>query len=145
MPLLQWHIIKHHRAAKIMKKPVEKPPAMVKSLLFQILDGIHYLHCNWVLHRLFFLTPLLAKAICKREWAKKMMWHIHRFMVKKCISSFPTSRRLQGLEAGEYFGDGRRAGSRSRKNRRYGIFQTFQRPVETARGSGSRRRHLLVN
>ena len=24
---------------------------MVKSLLFQILDGIHYLHENWVLHR----------------------------------------------------------------------------------------------
>merc|ERR1711911_374804 len=24
---------------------------MVKSLLYQILDGIHYLHENWVLHR----------------------------------------------------------------------------------------------
>lgn len=24
---------------------------MVKSLLFQILDGIHYLHSNWILHR----------------------------------------------------------------------------------------------
>ncbi len=24
---------------------------MVKSLLYQILDGIHYLHSNWVLHR----------------------------------------------------------------------------------------------
>ena len=24
---------------------------MVKSLLYQILDGIHYLHTNWVLHR----------------------------------------------------------------------------------------------
>jgi len=27
------------------------PPRMVKSLLYQILDGIHYLHENWVLHR----------------------------------------------------------------------------------------------
>ncbi|XP_014661561.1 PREDICTED: cyclin-dependent kinase 8-like [Priapulus caudatus] len=27
------------------------PKAMVKSLLYQILDGIHYLHSNWVLHR----------------------------------------------------------------------------------------------
>jgi len=24
---------------------------MVKSLLYQILDGIHYIHSNWVLHR----------------------------------------------------------------------------------------------
>ena len=24
---------------------------MVKSLLYLILDGIHYLHANWVLHR----------------------------------------------------------------------------------------------
>jgi len=24
---------------------------MVKSLLYQLLDGIHYLHANWVLHR----------------------------------------------------------------------------------------------
>ena len=24
---------------------------MIKSLLYQILDGIHYLHANWVLHR----------------------------------------------------------------------------------------------
>ena len=27
------------------------PKAMVKSLLYQILDGIHYLHSNWILHR----------------------------------------------------------------------------------------------
>lgn len=24
---------------------------MVKSLLHQILDGIHYLHSNWIMHR----------------------------------------------------------------------------------------------
>lgn len=46
-----WHIIKFHRAAKAAKKPVMVPKAMVKSLLYQILDGIHYLHTNWVLHR----------------------------------------------------------------------------------------------
>ncbi|KAG7273941.1 hypothetical protein CRUP_011077 [Coryphaenoides rupestris] len=33
------------------KKPLQLPRGMVKSLLYQILDGIHYLHANWVLHR----------------------------------------------------------------------------------------------
>ena len=47
----QQHIIKFHRAAKANKKQVMVYKGMVKSLLFQILDGIHYLHSNWVLHR----------------------------------------------------------------------------------------------
>ncbi|XP_055337813.1 cyclin-dependent kinase 8-like isoform X3 [Paramacrobiotus metropolitanus] len=46
-----WHIIKFHRSAKASKKTVNSPKSMVKSLLYQILDGIHYLHQNWVLHR----------------------------------------------------------------------------------------------
>ncbi|XP_068699149.1 cyclin-dependent kinase 8-like isoform X1 [Montipora capricornis] len=46
-----WHIIKYHRASKAQKKAVPVPKGMVKSLLYQILDGIHYLHSNWVLHR----------------------------------------------------------------------------------------------
>ncbi|KAL1491779.1 hypothetical protein ABEB36_012325 [Hypothenemus hampei] len=47
-----WHIIKYHRAAKANKtKPFSVNKPMVKSLLYQILDGIHYLHSNWVLHR----------------------------------------------------------------------------------------------
>ena len=46
-----WHIIKHHMMKKKKREPVIIPKAMVKSLLFQILDGIHYLHANWVLHR----------------------------------------------------------------------------------------------
>ncbi|OQV19339.1 Cyclin-dependent kinase 19 [Hypsibius exemplaris] len=46
-----WHIIKFHRSAKGTKKTVDSPKSMVKSLLSQILDGIHYLHQNWVLHR----------------------------------------------------------------------------------------------
>uniref|UniRef100_A0A8C9SBK2 Cyclin dependent kinase 19 n=1 Tax=Scleropages formosus TaxID=113540 RepID=A0A8C9SBK2_SCLFO len=46
-----WHIIKFHRASKANKKPMQLPRGMVKSLLYQILDGIHYLHGNWVLHR----------------------------------------------------------------------------------------------
>nr|XP_013211902.2 cyclin-dependent kinase 8-like [Ictidomys tridecemlineatus] len=46
-----WHIIKFHRASKANKKPVQLPLGMVKSLLYQILDGIHYLHANWESHR----------------------------------------------------------------------------------------------
>lgn len=46
-----WHIIKFHRSSKVNKKQISFPKNMVKSLLFQILDGIHYLHTNWVLHR----------------------------------------------------------------------------------------------
>jgi len=45
------HIIKFHRSAKQNKKPVVCARGMVKSLLYQILAGIHYLHSNWVLHR----------------------------------------------------------------------------------------------
>ena len=45
------HIIKFHRSAKATKMHVSVPRNMVKSLLYQILDGIHYLHSNWVLHR----------------------------------------------------------------------------------------------
>lgn len=44
------HIIKFHRQ-KAGKKAVPIDTKMVKSLLRQILDGIHYLHCNWVMHR----------------------------------------------------------------------------------------------
>ncbi|PIK56647.1 putative cyclin-dependent kinase 8, partial [Apostichopus japonicus] len=43
-----WHIIKYHRNNKASKKgPTSVPITMVKSLLYQILDGIHYLHANW--------------------------------------------------------------------------------------------------
>lgn len=46
-----WHIIKFHRNAKAQKRQVNVQKGMVKSLLHQILDGIHYLHTNWILHR----------------------------------------------------------------------------------------------
>ncbi|KAJ1358337.1 hypothetical protein KIN20_016745 [Parelaphostrongylus tenuis] len=34
-----WHIIKYHRGAKAKKMPVMVPKGMVKSILYQILDG----------------------------------------------------------------------------------------------------------
>lgn len=42
-----WHILKFHRTYKAKKIP----DVMVKSLLYQLLNGISYLHANWVLHR----------------------------------------------------------------------------------------------
>ncbi|CAH8660045.1 unnamed protein product [Schistosoma rodhaini] len=46
-----WHIIKFHRTTKANKSTVQVYGNMVKSLMYQILNGIHYLHDNWVLHR----------------------------------------------------------------------------------------------
>jgi len=51
MVFCSQHIIKFNRSAKANKKLVNVPKGMVKSLLYQILDGIHYIHSNWVLHR----------------------------------------------------------------------------------------------
>lgn len=71
-----WHIIKFHRAAKANKKSVMVPKGMVKSLLYQILDGIHYLHSNWVLHRdlvsclCLFLLQVINKLIKHASYGK---------------------------------------------------------------------------
>ena len=40
-------IIQHH--SQPARHPI--PASAVKSMLFQLLNGLHYLHCNWVLHR----------------------------------------------------------------------------------------------
>eukprot|EP00128_Syssomonas_multiformis_P004611 Colp12_sorted_trinity150504_noHs@24704 len=48
-----YQIIQHHRelSAQGTKQRVFIPERMVKSLLWQILNGVHYLHSQWVLHR----------------------------------------------------------------------------------------------
>ncbi|KAI0987484.1 hypothetical protein GJ496_007523 [Pomphorhynchus laevis] len=46
-----WNIIKFHRSAKLNKKQINHPPALMKSILFGVLNGIAYLHENWILHR----------------------------------------------------------------------------------------------
>eukprot|EP00127_Corallochytrium_limacisporum_P007414 Clim_evm17s251 gene=Clim_evmTU17s251 len=45
-------MVQHHRdlSAKMGEK-IYLPERMIKSLLWQVLNGIHYLHSNWVLHR----------------------------------------------------------------------------------------------
>ncbi|CAO1629306.1 unnamed protein product [Parajaminaea phylloscopi] len=40
-------VIHHH--STVLRAPI--PGAVLKSLLFQLLCGVHYLHSNWVLHR----------------------------------------------------------------------------------------------
>uniref|UniRef100_A0AC35FMZ2 Protein kinase domain-containing protein n=1 Tax=Panagrolaimus sp. PS1159 TaxID=55785 RepID=A0AC35FMZ2_9BILA len=46
-----WHIIKYHRSQRAKKEKFSIPQGMVKSLMYQMLDGILYLHNNWILHR----------------------------------------------------------------------------------------------
>lgn len=86
-----WHIIKFHRAAKANKKSVMVPKGMVKSLLYQILDGIHYLHSNWVLHRdlvsIRFVLNLHTLSICvlKTRLVNFVVWRLHPFLPKLSI------------------------------------------------------------
>lgn len=56
-------MIKFHRSAKANKKQIIVPKNMTKSLLYQILDGIHYLHANWVLHRDLVITASFLSQI----------------------------------------------------------------------------------
>lgn len=62
-----WHIIKFHRSAKVKRQQVIVPKHMVKSLIYQILDGIQYLHNNWILvsfisNRLYFVSILASRS-----------------------------------------------------------------------------------
>lgn len=61
------------------------PKGMVKSLLYQILDGIHYLHSNWVLHR------------------DLVIIFTHRHLTLSA-----TNLIYYCLETSQYFGNGRR-------------------------------------
>eukprot|EP00052_Salpingoeca_macrocollata_P023932 m.212302 g.212302 ORF g.212302 m.212302 type:complete len:400 (-) comp22147_c7_seq2:148-1347(-) len=45
-----WGILDTHRKAKNGTPPYP-PESLQKSILWQLLNGMHYLHCNWILHR----------------------------------------------------------------------------------------------
>ena len=59
-----WGIITyHHKKARRHPGFCPPPEAFLKSVMWQILVGIHYLHSNWVLHRdLVRLPACLAHA-----------------------------------------------------------------------------------
>jgi len=47
-----YQIVEFHRGMKKSKtQKWEIPESMVKSIVWQTLNGLHYLHTNWVLHR----------------------------------------------------------------------------------------------
>lgn len=93
------------------------PKGMVKSLLYQILDGIHYLHTNWVLHRDLVLKVLLRISLVANYFV---------------------------AETGQHFGDGGGVGEGKGENCRHGFRSTLQRPPQTTRRSRPGRGHFLV-
>ncbi|MEN2500002.1 MAG: cyclin-dependent protein serine/threonine kinase 19, partial [Marteilia pararefringens] len=46
-----WHMIRFQKEALKDKQVIQLPPAFVKSIMYQLIRGIDFLHKNWIMHR----------------------------------------------------------------------------------------------
>lgn len=57
-----------------------------KTLMFQLFDGIEYLHDNWVLHR-----DLKTSNILYNSCGELKVWHVQQLAARTCCSKSTTA------------------------------------------------------